>query len=612
MQTLLQIGVSNAIAAAVLALAALALSAVCRKPAVTRGLWLLVLLKLITPAVWTIHCNWPLAQSNDMPSQQVADTVSPQAPVTTGTESGTLDLPAETPVTENDPANDAQPNASLTIAEQRIKSPDPVIPSNGQTRWLDLTLSKIPIIWDVGTLACLLLATIRIAQVRRIFSVSHRAPVDVQIVAGNLADRFGVRRGVEVWFVPGAVCPTLWAFSRTPRILLPRKLWEQLDGCQRSAVIAHELAHLLRRDHWVRLIELAATALYWWHPVLWWARRELHDAEEQCCDAWVLWAMPDAVRSYGAAILDTVDFVSTNRSAQPALGSTLGEFRHLKRRLLMIRQGNVARAMSGYALLAVYAVGGLALAVAPTVAQQEPPPTEARPQREQADQSLRAQQEAELARARAEEAKMQAERAAADQQRALANQERAQAMFAQAQQELQRAAADAQRARAVRARIADGNPEVAEARQHVQNLRRQLADAERHLAEIAPDDPTLMRRPGQQMINGRLGIQPPTPPMNPGGPMIPPGAQGVAPGRQPDSNFNPPLNPQPPAGYRAPGRPRDAQQGQPGGVPQETRRLDQIEKQLQELAAAVRDLRAQNGRTPSPRDGGAEGSPGKQ
>src|SRR5437764_13753188 len=110
MQTLLQIGVSNAIAAAVLALAALALSALCRKPAVTRGLWLLVLLKLITPPVWTIPCNWPLAQSNDMASQQFADTAPPQASVTTGTESNAQDAPPETSVTQNDPANDAPPD----------------------------------------------------------------------------------------------------------------------------------------------------------------------------------------------------------------------------------------------------------------------------------------------------------------------------------------------------------------------------------------------------------------------------------------------------------------------------------------------------------------------
>src|SRR5437667_428240 len=82
------------------------------------------------------------------------------------------------------------------------------------------------------------------------------------------------------------VSPVLWTIGRTPRLLFPAGLLERLDREQREALLAHELAHWRRRDHWVRLVELAVLVLYWWHPVVWWARRELHEAEEQCCDAW--------------------------------------------------------------------------------------------------------------------------------------------------------------------------------------------------------------------------------------------------------------------------------------------------------------------------------------
>jgi beta-lactamase regulating signal transducer with metallopeptidase domain len=88
----------------------------------------------------------------------------------------------------------------------------------------------------------------------------------------------------------------LWAVLRRPRLLLPAGLWDDLDEAQRDTLIAHELAHLRRRDHWVRLVEVAATVLYWWHPAVWWARRELREAEEQCCDAWVVWSMPRCAR----------------------------------------------------------------------------------------------------------------------------------------------------------------------------------------------------------------------------------------------------------------------------------------------------------------------------
>ena len=49
MDSLLTVLLSNAVAAVVLALVALAAGRVLRRPALTHGLWLLVLLKLLTP-----------------------------------------------------------------------------------------------------------------------------------------------------------------------------------------------------------------------------------------------------------------------------------------------------------------------------------------------------------------------------------------------------------------------------------------------------------------------------------------------------------------------------------------------------------------------------------
>ncbi len=60
MGTLLQIGLSNAVAAGVLALAAGAAERVCRRrPAVVHALWLLVLVKLVTPPLVDVSVPWP-------------------------------------------------------------------------------------------------------------------------------------------------------------------------------------------------------------------------------------------------------------------------------------------------------------------------------------------------------------------------------------------------------------------------------------------------------------------------------------------------------------------------------------------------------------------------
>src|SRR5262249_49103398 len=128
---------------------------------------------------------------------------------------------------------------------------------------------------------------------------------------------------------------------------------------------------LRRRDHWVRLVELAATGLYWWHPVVWWARRELHEAEEQCCDAWVVAVLRGAGRAYALALLEAVAFFSHARSALPAAASGIGQVPHLKRRLTMILQGTSPRSLSWAGCLGVFALG-LLLPVLPVGAQQPP------------------------------------------------------------------------------------------------------------------------------------------------------------------------------------------------------------------------------------------------
>ena len=95
----------------------------------------------------------------------------------------------------------------------------------------------------------------------------------------------------------------LWAVVGRPRILLPRTLWTGFDPDHREAVLAHELAHLARGDHWMRRFELVVLALYWWCPVAWIAVRELRRAEEACCDARVLGVVPDRAVAYAEALV---------------------------------------------------------------------------------------------------------------------------------------------------------------------------------------------------------------------------------------------------------------------------------------------------------------------
>ena len=159
------------------------------------------------------------------------------------------------------------------------------------------------------------LAAVRIIRFHHMVTDAPSVPREWQEQTDALAEQLGLYRRPEARLVPGQVPPMLWAIGGRPRLLLPTELWSSLEPDEQTSLLLHELAHLRRRDHWVRWLELVVGGLYWWHPAVWWARRALREAEEQCCDAWVVWAMPRGAKTYAAALVAALEFVSGARTA---------------------------------------------------------------------------------------------------------------------------------------------------------------------------------------------------------------------------------------------------------------------------------------------------------
>ncbi|HEX4589681.1 MAG TPA: M56 family metallopeptidase, partial [Gemmataceae bacterium] len=237
-------------------------------------------------------------------------------------------------------------------------------------------------VWLLGTITCLGITTIRWIAFHRLLRFACPAPLAWQGVSDRLARRMGLRRGPQLWLMRGPLSPLMWFGFGRASILLPADLAVRLDGRRRAAILAHELAHFRRGDHWVRWLEVLATAVYWWNPLVWLARRGLREAEEQCCDAWVVWALPAARRVYADALIDTADFLSRAQPAVPALASGLGTVRHLRRRIVMIMRGGVPHRLTRSGAFLALTIGIALLAFSPGRAQDrddDPQPDAPRP-----------------------------------------------------------------------------------------------------------------------------------------------------------------------------------------------------------------------------------------
>jgi bla regulator protein blaR1 len=406
MNSLLEVALSNAVVATFLAIAAAAFSRLARRPAVAHLLWILVLLKLVTPPFVRVLVPLPDAADFRLAADTPGEPSAPAAPDWQAAESGSAlalefeDVAGEGPIQDQAAVANAAV-AELSFTENPGSVSTPLMAA--ATEWLRaLWLPVLVSAWAVGAVACLMVAGRRIFRFHQLLRYGRPASPEVCERVRRLAGRLGLARTPDVLMVPGCISPLVWAVAGRARIILPQRLLVRLSPKQQETLLAHELAHICRYDHWVRWLELVAGSLFWWHPVVWWARRQLESLEEECCDAWVVWALPQAAREYARALVETVDFLSGAKPALPPVASGLGYVHHLKRRLTMIVREPLYHRLSLPAAVAVILLGMLILPAGPHLLQaetlatpvvatapQDPPDDEDRPPSRDLDRRLR-------------------------------------------------------------------------------------------------------------------------------------------------------------------------------------------------------------------------------
>jgi uncharacterized delta-60 repeat protein len=355
METLFVAALSNAALVAILAPLVLLVDRLGRRPALSHALWALLLLKLVTPPLFRL--SLPEAERAVVPDPVRMATEAPPEP--TSPISPALVAVAATARQASDAPQPGPEQVRTVPAESSVdvESLGRLVPAAGPP-----VLVWAGWAWLGVSLLGLVRFAVALARTGRGLRTAPAAPDDLTRRVAALAGRLGLRRAPVAHLVAGVMSPALWGLGRRARLLIPRDLWDRLDEAQRDALIVHELAHYRRGDHWVRLLELSALGLYWWFPVAWWARRALREAEEHCCDAWVVWALPEARRAYAAALLDTLDFLAEGRPGIPLLASGLGGVASIKQRLALIMRGRTARTLSW---AAGAGLGAMALVVLP-------------------------------------------------------------------------------------------------------------------------------------------------------------------------------------------------------------------------------------------------------
>jgi uncharacterized protein (TIGR03435 family) len=168
-------------------------------------------------------------------------------------------------------------------------------------------LGSLTAIWLIGVVAVLVRWGVRW---RRVVAIVHAgAPAEGGSVLNTLRrleDRTGAVRPLTLVLSDTSLEPGVFGILR-PVLVWPPRIAEHLADTHIEAILAHELAHVRRRDNLAAASHMLVQALFWFHPLVWWIGSRLVDERERACDEAVV-RLGSEPQTYAESILKICQF----------------------------------------------------------------------------------------------------------------------------------------------------------------------------------------------------------------------------------------------------------------------------------------------------------------
>lgn len=130
----------------------------------------------------------------------------------------------------------------------------------------------------------------------------------------ELRGSLGIARAVEVRLSVDVLTPSTARLLR-PVIWLPLSLLTRAPVEQLEALLAHELAHITRKDWLWNSVQRVIESVLFFHPAVWWLGRRIRQEREHACDDLAVAACGDAV-----ALAEALAALECERRSSPGLG----------------------------------------------------------------------------------------------------------------------------------------------------------------------------------------------------------------------------------------------------------------------------------------------------
>lgn len=282
------------------------------RPHLAHALWLVVLVKCVTPPLWSspsgLFC-W-LQPAVD----ESVDHVSGGRPGSAALSAAwhPMEKPnREVVVQMNRTAVHSAPTDESAAIERARTTHDnaaamPNTVVNESVDWFGRAASLLVIVWLGGALCIASTSGWRMLRCWRMLRSADRVD-DPQLEARflQLARRLRIRRRVRLWITCSRVGPAVVGLFR-PTVILPAAVIEGKTPAQLEPILAHELLHIRRGDLWIGLVQTLAQALWWFHPLVWLMSRVISREAERCCDEQAIAELGCPPGDYARSLLDVL------------------------------------------------------------------------------------------------------------------------------------------------------------------------------------------------------------------------------------------------------------------------------------------------------------------
>ena len=315
-------------------------------------LWCIVLLRLCIPA--TLALPWGV-------SGEVRHAVEVSAPQVLLAAQQTVPLSWSSP-------SEAVDSASSPVHEPLGPAPMPGV-MRDELPHLSLS-AKLGLGWMCVSLSLLIVVVMRSLRARRMLRCLPEItrPELLQLV-NSLRSKCAIRRAVRVrMFSAGqtAYGPAVVGVMR-PTILLPAHVAEQWSLDEIEPVLLHEFAHIKRWDLLFNWVQMLIQAVYFFHPLVWFANSRIRQERELVCDDLAVLLFRGQSKRYSRSFVRVIEDASQDFAAFQLAGVGMTEHRKpLARRIvrMMGKDYRLYRPLGWFSMALLLFVSAAAIAMA--------------------------------------------------------------------------------------------------------------------------------------------------------------------------------------------------------------------------------------------------------